>query len=172
MLGSCCDKGSFHQPTTQLLQLVIPPLLAVQLPTLSQDPRRTILPPRPRSRPPPTPPLLLRKYLTNCPTVGFLSTRDLTYLGHAQSLSSICTNKWQLLEIEVVVQNLIESTRFSLRVALQDKVSLVCFALELTTDSFLNSSLQKKQVHVIQLREHIEFQTTTATDCIRQTSVV
>ena len=42
-------------------------------------PRRTIFPQRPRSRPPPTPPLLLRKYLTNCPTVGFLSTRDLAY---------------------------------------------------------------------------------------------
>ena len=33
-------------------------------------PRRTILPPRPRSRPPPTPPLLLWKYLTNCPNCG------------------------------------------------------------------------------------------------------
>ena len=43
------------------------------------EPRRTNFPPRPRSRPPPTPPLLLRKYLTNCPTVGFLSTRDLAY---------------------------------------------------------------------------------------------
>ena len=38
-------------------------------------PRRTIFPTRPRSRPPPTPPLLLRKVLNNYPTV------DLAYLA-------------------------------------------------------------------------------------------
>ena len=41
--------------------------------------RRTIFPSRQRSRPSPIPPLLLRTYLTNCPTFGFLSTRDLAY---------------------------------------------------------------------------------------------
>ena len=41
--------------------------------------RRTNFPPMPRSRPPQTPPLLLRNYLTTCPTVGFRSTGDLAY---------------------------------------------------------------------------------------------
>ena len=79
MLRSCSYQGTSTGATTQLLRLVTPRPLAVQLPVLLQDQedpsfhqdrdhdRHRLLP------------LLLRKYLTNCPTVGFLSTRDLAY---------------------------------------------------------------------------------------------
>ena len=63
-------------------------------------PRRTFFPPRPRSRLPQTPPLLLRKYLTNCPAVGPCARYCEHW--HEQRLFG------QLSEIVAVVRNLID----------------------------------------------------------------
>ena len=97
-------SGNLHGPATQLLQLV------TSTASTLAGPRRIILPPRPRSRPPPTPPLLLRKYLTTVQLLDF-SVHVISHTGpyarsserrHEQTLFG------QLSETAVVNQNLID----------------------------------------------------------------
>ena len=131
---------NLHVPATQLLRLVTPPPLAVQLRVLLQDQEEpSFHQDHDHDRHQPH----LCSFGSISPTVQQLdfSVHVISHAGpYARSSERRHEQKLfgQLSEIAVVVQNLID---------------------------FL-------QVLVLPLHWHIEFRTTTVTDCVRQTSVV